>query len=411
MAEPTLLLHSAWLRNRIAELGLKQWWLAEQLAVDRKTVVRWVNGQVESIRRDNAVALAAILGCDVDQLERPRDLNELATVQDQAEAGQLLATSALLERLGPVGEWDLAESLIRAVALPGLPAHVLGELMNRLCVACWRQDKLDDAEAANRAALALAERCGDKAVRAGALASRANLLHWRGHCAAAQATYCEALALASFIEPPALAGLRCNLGASLCECGELDRGRDQLRAALAELRLVGNGMQLSIVRTHLALADLRQQRASDAALHADWSLRHAEQAGYRRGLAMCELLQAEVAALHGRFERALQHLAQGLQRFAALGIVEGLNHEIEARVLRRAGRLDDAARAAERGLQCSAAFPLQQAELWLELALVRQGNQDPGAAAYFAAARAAFEACGAAARVQQMAALSGLAAA
>ena len=78
MAEPTLLLHSAWLRNRIAELGLKQWWLAEQLAVDRKTVVRWVNGQVESIRRDNAVALAAILGCDVDQLERPRDLNELA---------------------------------------------------------------------------------------------------------------------------------------------------------------------------------------------------------------------------------------------------------------------------------------------------------------------------------------------
>ena len=52
-------LNSAWLRNRVAELGLKQWWLAEQVGVDKKTVIRWLHGHVRSIQSTNAAALAA----------------------------------------------------------------------------------------------------------------------------------------------------------------------------------------------------------------------------------------------------------------------------------------------------------------------------------------------------------------
>ena len=49
-------LNSAWLRNRVAELGLKQWWPAEQIGVDKKTVIRWLHGHVRSIQPANAAA-------------------------------------------------------------------------------------------------------------------------------------------------------------------------------------------------------------------------------------------------------------------------------------------------------------------------------------------------------------------
>ncbi len=405
MAEPLFNLHSAWLRNRITELGLKQWWLAEQLLVDRKTVLRWVNGQVRTIQRDNAVALAAILGCRLDELELPRSGIDLATPQDQHEAGRLLATSQLLERLGPIGEWDVAESLIRAVAVPGLPVHVLGELHNRLCVACWRQGKMAQAQAANDAAMELAERCGDRALRAGALASRANLMHWRGDCGAALSTYRQALELSAYLEPAAAAGLRNNLGASLYECGEHEAGRTELEAALAELLWVGSGMQLSVAHTHLAIVALRLQQPEVAEPHAQSAERHAEAAGYRRGLAMARLLHAEVASCRGGHPAALQALTEGLERFAALGIDEGLNHEFAARLQRRAGALDAALQAIQRGLAVSAGFPLQRAELMLEQAwLCRTQGDEAGAQHAAQAAQGGFTACGAPARAAQAAA-------
>ncbi len=405
MAEASFTLDSAWLRNRIAELGLKQWWLAEQLRVDRKTVVRWVNGQVRTIQRDNAVALAAILQCRLDQLELPRSGIDLATPQDQHEAGRLLATSQLLERLGPIGEWDVAESLIRAVAVPGLPVHVLGELHNRLCVACWRQGKMAQAQAANDAALELAERCGDRALRAAALASRANLLHWRGDCSAALATYRQALELSTYLEPAAAAGLRNNLGASLYECGEHAAGRAELEAALAELTWVGSGMQLSVAHTHLAIVALRLQQPDVAEPQAQAAERHAEAAGYRRGLAMSRLLLADAASCRGEHDAASLALVQGLERFYALGIDEGLNHEFAARVQRRAGALEAAQQALQRGLSVSAEFPLQRAELLFEQAWwCRARGDEAGAQEASHSAHNGFTACGAPARAAQVAA-------
>lgn len=48
---PLLTLNPTWLRNRLAQQGLRQWWLAEQLGADRKTVLRWVNGRCAAFSR------------------------------------------------------------------------------------------------------------------------------------------------------------------------------------------------------------------------------------------------------------------------------------------------------------------------------------------------------------------------
>src|SRR3954471_5490054 len=134
MHDAGLTLNGAWLRNRVAELGLKHWWLAEQLGVDRKTVQRWLNGPVRTIRAENARALAGVLGCRVEALLLHDEAAGLATPDDQAHAATLLAAGRLIERLGPVGDWDVIESLIKATVVPQLPLHVLATLYDQLCI-------------------------------------------------------------------------------------------------------------------------------------------------------------------------------------------------------------------------------------------------------------------------------------
>ncbi len=283
---PLLQLNATWLRNRVAELGLRQWWLAEQLGVDRRTVLRWVNGQVRSIPPARAAALAQVLACRLEDLLLHEPGRELASAEDQRAAGLALAASTLLDRLGPAGEWDVVEQLVKASAVPDLPVHVLGRLYHQLSVACWRQDKLTEATVHNQTALALAERCGDQALRADALGSQANLLLWRGDVAPALAAWREALALARWLTPRQRGALHSNLGAAWLEIGQLASARAELRQALACFETDGTPMNHSVLRAHLALLALAEGDLDAAAREAKMSQSQARQGDYRRGLAL-----------------------------------------------------------------------------------------------------------------------------
>ena len=369
-------LNSAWLRNRVAELGLKQWWLAEQIGVDKKTVIRWLHGHVRAIQLSNATALAGVLACRVEDLELPRDAVDLASPDDQRAAAGLLATSSLLDTLGPVGEWDVIERLLKAVAVPDLPLHVLGTIYHRLSIACWRQSKLDEAGVYNRAALDAAERCGDKALRGGALGTRANLDHWRGECAAAQRDWREGIALARWLEPAVMAGLHNNLGMALYETGEFETGERELLAARDLYLLNGTPMQRSINRGALAILELRRDDAAAAAPHAQAASAHAQQGDYRRGIAMGALVRADIHARRGEVGAALDALVRGKAGFAHLEIEEGFNREFEGRVLRLLGRTDDALVVLEDGLRLAARFPVETAWLHHELVPTHRARDD-----------------------------------
>jgi hypothetical protein len=396
MAEPALTLNSTWLRNRVAELGLRQWWLAEQVGVDRKTVLRWVNGQVRSIQPANARVLAGVLGCRVDEMLLQAAAQQLASPEDQRAAGLALAASTLMDRLGPVGEWNVIEQLVRAAAVPDLPLHVLGRLYHQLCVACWRQDKLDDAARHNDAALALARRCDDRALLGDALGSRANLQFWRGELPTALASWAEALALSAWLTPRQRGSLHSNLGASLVEAGLPVRGGAELQAALACFAIEGTPMNLSIVHGHLALLALEGGDAGQAEHEAARSLGLARQADYRRGLALAPLLQAHAAALQGRPAPARALLAQGLQAFADMGVDDALNHVLAARIERTLGDGAAALAAAQRAFQRAAGFPLEQAAALHEQALAQALlGQGAAAAASRQGAAALYTRCGA----------------
>lgn len=371
-----VLLNHVFVKNRIAERGLKQWWLAEQIGVDRKTVVRWLQGAVRSIRTENAVALASVLGCGVEELILQNEADQLATPDDQKSAAAVLASNqTLIENLGPIGEWNVIETLLKAALVPNLPLDVLGELYNRLTVAFWRQSKIDQAASYNKKAEEIALRSGDKTVLAGALLSKALIFSWRGQTSRSIETYKECLALENYLPPRTVGSTLSNLGAVLYEAGDLNAGQDYVERSISVFDEDGTATNLSIAYCHLARIALQKSEIERAEATCTKSVEYAMKDDYRRGVQMGKLVLAEIRAHQGRSDEAVQLAELGLAGFRELGIHEGLNYESAGRVYRLSGDLGMAEALLREGLRFAKEFPLEEAGLHFELALVlKQGR-------------------------------------
>lgn len=363
-----LILNSIFLKNRVAELGIKQWWLAEQVGVDRKTVIRWLQGKVKSIQSENAAALAKILDCEIRDLTLSDEADQLASVEDQKNAAQLLASSSLIEKLGPIGEWNVIEGLLKATIVPNLPTNVLGELYNQLTIASWRQSKIDQADIYNKKAEELALRSKDNSVLAGALLSKATIFSWRGMTSKATSAYHECLKLERFIDPKTLGSIFSNLGSVLYESGDLVAGEDFQKKALDSFAFHGKPMNMSIAWCHLAMIYLEMDRLMDAEQACEKSVLFARRDDYRRGLEMGKLVASEIFARRGQKDDAKRTLHDGLDGFSMLGIEEGLNYEFAGRVSRHLGDSEESETYLRKGISISNKFPLYQAALHFELA-------------------------------------------
>lgn len=55
------------INERIKETGLKKMYIAEQMGVNKDTLTNWINGR-SMIKLDQAVKLARLLNCNVDDL-------------------------------------------------------------------------------------------------------------------------------------------------------------------------------------------------------------------------------------------------------------------------------------------------------------------------------------------------------
>lgn len=361
-------LNIVFLKNRLQELGLKQWWLAEQLGVDRKTVSRWVQGQVRSIQPENAQTLATILQCQVDDLLVIDEFQQLASVAQQKQAAEMLLDSSIVERLGPLGEWNVIESLLKAVIVPNLPENILGELYNQLCVASWRQSKMAQAKTFNQKAEELGKKTGDKEVIAKALLSKANLLSWDGKTQEAVATYRECLNYSKYVEEKTVGAIYSNLGAVLYEAGYIHEGRPYLDEALKIFEFHGRPMNLSIAWGHKARIAILEGRLEDAESFCQKSVDLAKADDYRRGLEFGHLLKAEILALQGKKNEAIEAMNLGLHGFAAQKIVESLNYEIAGRVQRLCGNLAASQALLQKGVECGEGYPLYLARVYQEMA-------------------------------------------
>ncbi len=361
-------------------LGIKQWWLAEQIGVDRKTVMRWIHGKVRSIQEENAVALAKILNCEMSSLVLNNEAEQLATPEDQRNAARLLAESSIIEKLGPIGEWNVVEGLLKATIVPNLPANVLGGLYNQLTVASWRQSKIGQADIYNKKAEEIGHRSGDKSVLAGALLSKGNILAWRGKTSQAITVYKDCLDLERFIDPKTIGSTFSNLGAVFYEAGDLNAGEHYQKSAIEIFTFHGKPMNLSIAWCHLAIIYLQKDENLEAKQACDSSVALARQDDYRRGLHMGKLIDAEIHAKCGQLSEARQALSDGLNGFTDLAIEEGLNYEFAGRVSRILGEHQASAAYLKKGIGLSKDFPMYLANLHMELARTLLVASDPSEA-------------------------------
>jgi transcriptional regulator with XRE-family HTH domain len=126
---------------------MKQWWVAKQLGVHRKTVSRWINRHVRTTTNELAEALAALLRVSVSEILAVSGTERFASVADQIAAARLFRHSRLIDRLGPVGEWETIERLIRATMVGGVGRETRSNLPNQLSIAAGRRGDITRAGA------------------------------------------------------------------------------------------------------------------------------------------------------------------------------------------------------------------------------------------------------------------------
>ncbi len=325
---------------------------------------------MRSVQAENAGKLSKILECKISDLTVGSEADQLASSDDQKVAAALLTSSSLIDKLGPIGEWNVIESLLKATLVPQLPISVLGELYSQLTIASWRQSKIDQAEIYNKKTEDIAKKSGDQCLLATALSSKANIHAWRGRTQQAIKTMRECYALEKYMEGRRLGAVFSNLGGILHESGDLTEGERWIRRSLAVFEEHGKAMNLSISHCHLAMIALKRGEWTQAESEARASIQMAKQDDYRRGIPMGKLLLGEAAARTGRSMDAVALVLEALEEFEKLGVAEGLNFEFAGRVHRFIGQLEQAEKFLRHGINIAQEFPVYLAALHAELAEV-----------------------------------------
>lgn len=360
-------INSIYLKNRMAELGLKQWWLAEQIGVDKKTILRWRDGVVKTIKSENLESLIQILECTKEDLIQSEGDFYLATVDEQKNAAKLLMASSIVDKLGPIGEWNVIESLLKATIVENLPLSVLGEMYAQLTVSLWRQSKINEADHCNKKTEEIARRLDDKILLAKALLSKANIYSWEGNIKDSIKTYQECLSLEKYIEEKLLGAIHSNLGAAYFEVRQLILAKDFQLKAISHFQFGGKPTNLSIAYCHLSFIHLEQKELKQARDSIIKSIEYAKIDEYKRGLSMGALVLSEIEAYENNIDVSLKFLSDGLEGFKAQGIAEGLNFEFAGRVLRILGQFQKSKEMLLHGISLSKNFPLSEAALNSEL--------------------------------------------
>lgn len=367
--EDTLRLDAHFLSRRIEIRGVKLWWLAERLGVDRKTVSRWVTGKVKRLARENAEALARELDCRLEELVVSDEADVLATREEQRVAAALVQQQDLMGLLSPTENWQLAESIIKATLQPDLPLRQLGRLYNLLSIAAWRQGHYGEAEAHAARARQIGEQTADRAVITKALFNQATIDSMLSRHAASLAAYEACLAHPEGFED------RRTHGSALFNVGMVYRDFARLPASLRAIEescavfgALRSDFNLAIAWTGLGIVATEAGDAPRAAAALERALAHAASGNVRRYQDAVPLYQGDLLCLTGRAAEGRPLVERGFAALTAYPVHDLAAHEIRARAARLAGALDDAEAAIARGLDATRDWPTARAYLLHEAA-------------------------------------------
>ncbi len=378
MAVETHLLNLTYLENRLGELGLKNWWVAEHIGVDRKTLSRWLTGKVKTIRNENLLALAECLKCKPEELVLMDDSSVIASKEEQATAAELIVQENLLSTLSPLGQWPLLESIVKSTMQPNLPLPVMGKLYNLLSVCSWRQDEIEKAKGFATKALSIGNQIGHRGVIAQAKSNLALVCFYQGQLGESILLFENVISERKFIDDErTVAAALSNLAQNYHIYGDFVLSRKAQMEAIEIYSVLALPLNLSIAYCGLGLllTELEDFESAENALQK--SLGFAATANYVRGIHAGKIYLADIYSRRGDFKKAEILLDDGMFGFQNLKQNEALNFEIAARLARLQGESDKAQLLLEEGFNCAKEFPLEIASLEIELSKLWDLRRNP----------------------------------
>jgi tetratricopeptide (TPR) repeat protein len=398
----TVRLDAHFVARRVEVLGVKQWWLARMIGVDRKTVGRWLSGKAKRIGRRNAEKLAANLECSLDDITVPDGVDAYATREEQRAAAALLREKDLLQILSPSDNWALAERVIKATMHPDLPLRDLGQLYNLLSIAAWRQGNYDEGAAHAERARETGEKLGDAAIVLNATQNLATVDSLLGRNVRALEGYEKCLSRPEYFDTKrdhakALSNVAM-VYRDFARFGESVAAQAKAIKMFEELALPFN-----LAIAWLGIGDVLTELGyfSGARAAVEKARRYAAEAGYEKALVTLLFYLGDVACLQGDLGAARELVEAGVDGLQKYEVYDLACHEIAARFYRRAGELGEAARRVAYGLAAAEGFPNLCARMLQERGRLAIAEGDPAAEVRWRReANAVFEGTGLGARTR-----------
>jgi tetratricopeptide (TPR) repeat protein len=350
----TVPLDTSLVETRMATLGLKQYWLAEQLGVHPRTVLRWVNGQVRRIQREHLGVLARHLQCREEELSPAEVEGEM---DPRAEAARTLVDDDILTLLTPSGSFPMVEKVIAATLDGAITLHTKGKLLVMLSLAVGRQFRCDDAIAHARAAEDIGRRLGNRVIVARAGYAEAWARLYAGEIPAAHALFQRAVDDLTFLGEPADAAMAW-FGLGSCQGFENDHeaGLRSLGEAIARLDPNERPLDASLPLYVRGVMLTDVGRYDEAARDLERSRELAASVGWKAGVGRATAAAADVLARRGAIAEALTRYAEALACFADDAFIHPAVLIAGASVFRRAGDQARARAEIERGLAMAEKF-------------------------------------------------------
>jgi tetratricopeptide (TPR) repeat protein len=398
----TVRLDTHFVTRRVEVLGVKQWWLARMVGVDRKTVGRWLSGKVKRIARRNAEKLAAHLECSLDDITVADGVDVYATREERRAAASLLREKDLLQILSPSDNWDLAERLIKATMYPDLPLRDMGQLYNLLSIAAWRQGNYAEGAAHAERAREIGEKLGDAGIILNAAQNLATIDSLLGRNVRALEGYEKCLARPEYFHTKRDHAKTLSNVAMVY--GDFARFGDSVAAQAKAIKLFEElalpfNLAIAWIGVGNVLTEIGYFPEARAAVGK--ARRYAAEAGFEKGVVTTLFYLGDVACLQGDLGEARGLIEAGAEGLRKYEVYDLACHEATARFYRRAGELDEAARRAAYGLSAADRFPTLRAGMLQERARLATAEGDPaGEVRYRGEANAIFERTGLGARVR-----------
>jgi tetratricopeptide (TPR) repeat protein len=362
--EEKVLLNLVFFDNRFRELELKQWWLAEEIGVDRKTVGRWLTGQTKRIRKDNLKKLSEILDCVEKDLILRDEASQFASVNEQKAAAKLIEQENLMEILTPSGKWPLLEGLIKASLEPNLPLSLLGQLYNFLCVAAWRQSDLDRADSYLKKAQEILAKTNHKSVLARTRLNEATLASFRGKFKKSLEGYLYCIENQKYLDEQGVyASALSNIGCVYQEYGDLEKSIHYQELAIKEFEDMEKPINLSIAYIGLCDTLIEMDELDKAWSACEKSMKYATESHMKRGLGDCDVFFSFIHSKRGNYDKAMDSFEDAEDKFKVLGITEGRTCRAGAMALAGLGKKEEALELLELGFGYSADFPYEHYQL------------------------------------------------